>query len=77
MVVDDDAVSKMEVVVTLLTEELGLSSERADVAMFRVHFRGADRVVTHPWDDAAAAVERCRARAAALAPSLSVRLVPA
>lgn len=77
VVFDDDRTSTMDAVVALLVEVLGLTHDRAAVAMFRVHFRGADRVVTLPWDEAQDAVARCRARAAEIAPSLVIRLVPA
>lgn len=76
VVLDDDATSTMVAVTTLLVEVLGLTRDRAAVAMHRVHFRGADRVVTLPWGEAQDAVARCRARATELAPQLVIRLVP-
>lgn len=77
VVLDDDRVSTMDAVTTLLVEVLRLTPDRAALAMHRVHFRGAERVVTLPWDEARDAVAACRARAAELAPELVVRLVPA
>lgn len=77
VVTDDDRTTTMDAVATVLVEELGMRPERASVAMFRVHFRGADRVVTLPWDEAQDAVARCRARAVVIAPDLGIRLVPA